>query len=68
MKEGNESYGEIVGGNKRSVGGSDLFSEVDWFDGGSCGIKVKGISVNGDSFMSIGNVSKGNDSEGIKVM
>ena len=32
------------------------------------GIKLKGISVNRDTFMSIGNVTKANHSEGIKVM
>lgn len=68
VKEANETYAEIVGANKTTVAPSDFFTQLDWFDAATSGIKLKGISVNRDTFMSIGNVTKANHSEGIKVM
>lgn len=68
VKETNETYAEIVGANKTTVAPSDFFTQLDWFDAATSGIKLKGISVNRDTFMSIGNVTKANHSEGIKVM
>lgn len=68
VKEANETYAKIVGANKTTVAPSDFFTQLDWFDAATSGIKLKGISVNRDTFMSIGNVTKANHSEGIKVM
>lgn len=68
VKEANETYAEIVGANKTTVAPSDFFTQLDWFDAATSGIKLKGISVNRDTFMSIGNVTKANHNEGIKVM
>ena len=68
VKEANETYAEIVGANKTTVAPSDFFTQLNWFDAATSGIKLKGISVNRDTFMSIGNVTKANHSEGIKVM
>lgn len=68
VKEANETYAEIVGANKTTVAPSDFFTQLDWFDAATSGIKLKAISVNRDTFMSIGNVTKANHSEGIKVM
>lgn len=68
IKEANELYAELVGANKTTVAPSDFFTQLDWFDAATSGIKLKGISVNRDTFMSIGNVTKANHKEGIKVM
>lgn len=68
IKEANELYAELVGANKTTVAPSDFFTQLDWFDAATSGIKLKSISVNRDTFMSIGNVTKANHKEGIKVM
>ena len=49
VKEANETYAEIVGANKTTVAPSDFFTQLDWFDAASSGIKIKGISVNRDT-------------------
>ena len=37
---------------------NDFITQVEWFDAATSGIKIKGISVNRDTFMSISNVTK----------
>lgn len=68
VTEANNIYSELVGSNKSIVAPSDFFTQLDWFDAATSGIKLKGISVNRDTFMSIGNVTKANHSTGIKVI
>lgn len=64
----NKEYSEIVGSNKTIVAPSDFFTQLDWFDAATSGIKLKGISVNRDTFMSISNVVKSTHETGIKVL
>lgn len=68
VTEANNIYSEIVGSNKTVVAPSDFFTQLDWFDAATSGIKLKGISVNRDTFMSISNVTKANHATGIKVL
>lgn len=68
IKEANNAYSKLAKADKQTVAPSDFITQLDWFDAATSGIKLKGISVNRDSFNSISNVVKAYHNSGIKVI
>ena len=68
LRKSNKKYGDLKGVTETIVAPSDFITQLRWFDSATSGIKLKGISVNRDSFMSISNVAKGIHTQGIKVL
>ena len=51
--DANKEWNEYTNASKRIVGPSGFLTQLRWFDAATSGIKLKGISVNMDSFASI---------------
>ena len=67
LSEVEGEYRKLAGVTAEVQQFNDFITQVEWFDAATSGIKIKGISVNRDTFMSISNVTKANHKTGIKV-
>lgn len=67
IREVEDYYRELAGVTSEVQQFNDFLTQVEWFDAATSGIKIKGISVNRDTFMSISNVTKAYHKEGIRV-
>lgn len=67
LSETENYYRDLNGVTSEVQQFNDFLTQVKWFDAATSGIKIKGISVNRDTFMSIANVTKAYHKTGIKV-
>ena len=67
IRDVENEYRTLAGVTSKVQQFNDYLTQVEWFDAATSGIKIKGISVNRDTFMSISNVTKAYHNEGIKV-
>lgn len=63
----NDIYAKLVGESAKVFSPNDPLTMLTWFNDATSGIKLKGISVNRDSFCSICNVTHAQHKTGIKV-
>ena len=68
LMDANKEWNGYTNASKRIVGPSGFLTQLRWFDAATSGIKLKGISVNMDSFASIANVTKAIHEKGITVI
>ena len=67
LSEVEKEYRKLAGVTAEVQQFNDFITQVEWFAAATSGIKIKGISVNRDTFMSISNVTKAYHKTGIKV-
>ena len=63
----NDIYAKLVGQSAKVFSPNDPLTMLTWFNDATSGIKLKGISVNRDSFCSICNVTHAQHKTGIRV-